>query len=120
MKLSIVCLIFILGTSCAHRLTKSECTSKDPFKLGKSLAYKGYKSSVLKYIQKTCKKHGVEYKSAIFKKGWFEGMKEFCTDNRGFHWGATRKEDPKICTEELRPNFERGYSRGRNFAKGRG
>ena len=120
MKSPIACLVFILVTGCAHNLTKSECARKDPFKLGKSLAYKGFKSSILNNIQKSCKEHGVEFKSTAFKKGWREGMKDFCTDHRGFHWGVTRREDPKICIEELRLDFEKGYIRGKNLAKSRG
>ena len=121
MKLSVACVIFILLTGCAHKLTKNECVKKDPFKLGKKLAYRGFKSSVFESLQSSCKEHGVEIemKRAAFKKGWHEGMKDFCTSQRGFHWGFTEKDDPKICSEELRPDFEQGYSRGKKFARSR-
>jgi len=120
MRWQIACLIFILGTGCAHKLTKNECSTKDLFKFGKNLAYKGFKLSVFNNIQRSCKEHGIEIKSAAFKKGWVEGMKNFCTDHRGFHWGVTRRDDPNICTEELRLDFEKGYIRGKNLAKSRG
>ena len=46
MKWSVACVLFILVTGCAHKLTKNECVKKDLFKLGKNYGYKGFKSSI--------------------------------------------------------------------------
>ena len=120
MRWLIACVILILLTGCAHKLTKNECVKKDSLNLGKNYAYKGFKLSIFERIQNSCREHGVEMKRAAFKKGWHEGMKDFCTSQRGFHWGFTEKDDPKICIEELRPAFEQGYSRGKKIARSRG
>ncbi|MDC0255382.1 DUF2799 domain-containing protein [Bacteriovoracales bacterium] len=120
MKLIILCITFCFATGCAHTLSKRECSKNKLFEIGKKMAYKGTKFSIFKSLRKSCKKYGVDIKELTFQKGWFEGMKGFCTTHRGFHWGITGKDNPNICTEEFKDDFERGYARGKSLGRNRG
>ena len=120
MKFLIVFLFLVMATSCSHKLTKKECSNKDLFKLGQDLASKGYKLSIFEDIQKSCKEHGINVEKISFKKGWYEGMRKFCTYKSGFHFGASNRNDPGICIGELKADFEKGYNNGRKSKRGRG
>ena len=118
MKLITICLFFCLITGCSHTLSKKECSNNKLFNIGKKLAYKGVESSVFQSLQNSCKEYGIKIEEQNFTKGWKKGMEDFCTEQRGFHWGYTRKDDPKICPQELKALFKRGYNRGIEASKG--
>ena len=120
MKFIILCVVICLANGCAHSLSKDECSEKKLFDIGEKMAYKGMKSSIFKNLWKSCKEHGIDIKALTFQKGWFEGMKRFCTSQRGFHWGIVGRDNPRICTEEFKKDFERGYTRGKLLGKNRG
>ena len=105
---------------CTHKLTKKECLNKDLFKFGQDLASKGYKLSIFENIQNSCKEHGIKVERTVFKKGWYEGMKKFCTYQSGFNFGASNRNDPQICIDELKDDFEKGYNHGRKSKRSRG
>ena len=119
MKLIIALFAFSTLTGCATYISKNDCLKDNFYKKAKKVAYKGFKASIYNNYQESCKKHGIEVESVTFTKGWTEGMKEFCTEHRGFHWGITRKSNPNICSEELKPYFEKGYKKGKLMANGR-
>ena len=119
MKNVIMQAIVLLTCGCATYTSKKDCSKENLEKLAQKLAYKGQKKSLFTSLQKSCKKHGIEINKSTFIKGWTRGMKEFCTEQRGFHWGLTRRENPSICIKELKPFFNKGYLKGKRAYQGK-
>ena len=97
MKNIIMQSIILLTYGCATYTTKKDCSKENVEKIAQKLAYKGHKKSLFTSLQKSCKKHGIEINKSTFIKSWTKGMKEFCTEHRGYHWALTRNFNPNIC-----------------------
>jgi len=106
-------IFFLIISLNYHSLSKKECLEGNWFKTGKRDAYYGFKKNRLNHHKDTCLKYKVEPDPDQHEKGHAEGLKLFCTEQRGYHWGITNKENPKTCPAELKSSFIKGFERGR-------
>ena len=108
-------LIFLSGR--ATTLSKRECQRSDWYKLGLEDGGKGiYKLALVDYT-KICSQYKITPDEEQYKKGRKLGIEEFCTKQKGFHVGVTRRDYPNVCPPEFRPDFDKGYKQGLEQAK---
>ena len=102
-----------------HSLSKKECLEGNWFKAGKKDAYFGFKKNRISHHKDTCLKYNIKPDPIQYGKGHMEGLKLFCTKQRGYHWGITNKENPKTCPAEIESSFMKGFERGRRDRRSR-
>lgn len=104
-------LLFIL--SCSTPPQKRECQHGDWFDYGQKEGARGAlaQASLADYTEK-CQAFGVTPDAPAFEKGHIEGLKVYCTKDRGFQEGLENKTYNKVCSEELETQFLGGYRDG--------
>ena len=102
-----------------HSPSKEDCIKGDWFKFGKKDAYFGFKSNRFNHHKKICSKFNITPNENQYANGRNEGLKLFCTESRGYHWGRTNKENPKICPMTTKKIFLKGFKRGHRDRNGR-
>ena len=114
MKCLILSLIFLSGCT---TLNKRDCERANWYKLGLQDGEKGTYELALAGYTKTCSKYKVTPDEEQYNKGRKVGIEEFCTEQKGFHVGVTRRDYPNVCPPEFKPNFDKGFKQGLEQAK---
>lgn len=106
----ILCCAFLAG--CAT-LNKNECMTADWRTIGYEDGAKGMPASRIGKHRKACARHGVAPDFNAYEQGRMEGLREYCTPERGYSLGVAGKKFPSVCPEELKPAMLDIYERGK-------
>tara|TARA_B100000029_G_C17370427_1_gene885947 strand:- start:570 stop:929 length:360 start_codon:yes stop_codon:yes gene_type:complete len=104
--------IFIISLN-YHDLTKQDCMGGNWSKVGKKDASLGFKSNRINHHIETCLKYKIKPDTVQYAKGRLEGLKLFCTKEKGYHWGRANRENPNICPDTTSKLFLKGHRRGK-------
>jgi hypothetical protein len=108
--------IFTLGcvalSGCAT-LGKNECLYADWRTIGYEDGAHGFSASRIGSHREACAKHGIAPDFALYEQGRLQGLREYCTLQKGYGLGASGKQYADVCPETLEPAFLEGYSQGR-------
>ena len=104
--------IFIISFN-YHSLTKQDCMKGNWFNVGKKDVYLGFKPNRINHHKKTCLKYKLKVDPVQYAEGRLEGLKLFCTEESGYHWGRTNRENPQICPDSTSNLFLKGHRRGK-------
>ncbi len=106
--------IFVI-TSCAT-YSKNECTNFSWDKRGYSSAINGKRvdSGLLHYYKNCNDKYGVKPQDELFKQGYAEGLKVFCTPGYAEKFANRGGEYIGTCTPEQEKEFLKPYAKGVN------
>lgn len=109
MKILLLLVLLILS-GCAP-LSEDDCKKGDWEGLGYKDAMKGYTTGRTESYQKACSEYGISVDQAQYDKGFKNGLKKFCTFNKGLEVGLAGKPNHLAC-EKLNPDFKQAYQKG--------
>jgi hypothetical protein len=112
MKKTWVLLALLAG--CAS-LDKDECRTADWYAVGLEDGARGRAVDRLGDHRRACAAHGVTPDTGRYLAGRGEGLKSFCTYERGYSHGRAGQAYSGACPKELAGGFMAGYQRGREL-----
>ncbi len=116
MKKSVFLLIAVLAlTSGCATMNESECLTADWYSVGYEDGRGGINESRMGTYRKDCAKHGVTPSLESYRKGHYEGSKQFCTARNGFTRGKSGSSYSGSCPADLEDDFMKGYSDGKTL-----
>lgn len=115
MKLATLYLIAgLLVCGCAS-MGKNECVNADWYAVGLEDGAQGRPIERLGEHRRACAEHGVTPATERYVAGRAEGLKSFCTYERGYSHGRAGNAYTGVCPEGSAANFVAGYRRGREL-----
>jgi hypothetical protein len=112
MKKIWVLLAFLAG--CAS-LDKDECRTADWYAVGLEDGARGRTVERLGDHRRACAEHGVTPHTGRYLAGRDEGLKSFCTYERGYSQGRAGQGYAGSCPKDMAGGFLAGYQRGREL-----
>lgn len=109
MKKTAVLLAMLAG--CAS-LDKDECRTADWYAIGLEDGARGRAVERLGDHRRACAEHGVAPQTERYLAGRNEGLKSFCTYERGYSQGRAGQGYAGACPKEIAGSFLAGYQRG--------
>jgi len=106
--------LLALAAGCAS-MGKDECISADWYAVGLEDGARGRPVERLGDHRRACAEHRVTPDAARYVAGRNEGLKSFCTYQRGFSHGRAGQSYSGACPEALAAGFVAGYERGREL-----
>lgn len=104
--------LYLVGCS---TLTKEQCRSADWYEYGRIDASHGRAESFLSEHQDACGEGAPNV--AEYKRGWDEGLKEFCSPNSAFHIGSNGHPKPEYCPGSSQAAFDEKFIEGEKVWK---
>lgn len=96
-------------------MDKSECVNANWYAIGLEDGAQGRSVERLGAHRRACAEHNVSPDAERYLAGQHEGLKSFCTYDRGYSLGRAGKSYSGACPSELREEFLAGYGRGREL-----
>jgi hypothetical protein len=109
-------LLALVLTGCAS-ISKEECLAGNWEQLGYRDASSGYDSNRIGSHMEECGKVGVQIDRNLYNKGYQDGLKVFCTYDKGLQIGKENGYYREICPADLAADFHRGYMLGQQIHK---
>ena len=106
--------LLLLVSGCAS-LGKDECLHADWYTIGLEDGARGRAVERLGDHRRACAKHNVAPDAARYVTGRNEGLKSFCTYERGFSEGRAGHGYAAACPQPQGGQFLAGYHRGREL-----
>lgn len=107
-------LIAAIVSGCAS-LDRSECLSANWYAIGLEDGARGQPLERLGTHRRACAEYGVAPDAERYVAGRNEGLKSFCTYERGFSLGRGGQTYAGGCPANLAAGFQSGYQRGREL-----
>jgi hypothetical protein len=104
----------LLLAGCAS-MDKNECVSANWYAIGLEDGAQGRGVDRLGAHRRACAEHKVSPDGERYAAGHGEGLKSFCTYERGYALGRSGKATTATCPPGLREDFLAGYGRGREL-----
>lgn len=111
-KTSILVACVLAG--CAS-LDRDECRNADWYAIGLEDGARGRAVERLGSHRRACAEHGVAPQTERYLAGRKEGLKSFCTYERGYSEGRGGHGYSGACPDEIAGGFLAGYQRGREL-----
>jgi hypothetical protein len=102
----------LLLAGCAS-MDRNECVNADWYAIGLEDGAQGRGVDRLGAHRRACAEHNVAPDAERYVAGHREGLKTFCTYERGYAQGRAGRSYAGICPAGLREEFLAGYERGR-------
>jgi Protein of unknown function (DUF2799) len=103
-----------LLSGCAS-MDRGECVSANWYAIGLEDGARGQPLERLGTHRRACSEHGVAPDAQRYVAGRNEGLKSFCTYERGFTQGRGGHAYGGTCPAPLAAAFQSGYQRGREL-----
>ena len=104
----------LLLAGCAS-LDKAECVNADWYTIGLEDGARGRTVERLGEHRRACAEHGVGPNPERWLAGRSEGLKSFCTPQRGYANGRAGQAFADVCPPELAGAFAAGWRQGREL-----
>lgn len=114
--LSAALFCLICNGGCAS-LSKEACLGGDWYGIGYKDGSYGRIYSRLVEHQRACLEHNVSPDENMYRQGWDDGLKIYCTAEKGYDEGEGRGKYEGACPPELEPGFLKGYLLGLDAAE---
>lgn len=114
LKILGLCAIILLLSNCAN-MNKSDCLTADWQIIGFEDGNFGKNQSHISRHRKECAQHGVTPDLTAYRKGHFDGSKNFCTTDNGFSRGRQGKDYNRSCPEQFESAFLMGFTDGQTL-----
>jgi len=108
--ISVVAIILLLA-GCAS-VSKEDCLVTDWYEIGRMDGMQGKPRTVLQNRAKACLEHGINADRLAYYQGHDEGLKHYCTEQRGFELGRQGLAYRSVCPVNLEKDFRAGYKNG--------
>jgi uncharacterized protein DUF2799 len=106
--------LVLLVSACAT-LDKDECVNADWYAIGLEDGARGRAVERLGDHRRACAKHNVTPNADRYVAGRNEGLKSFCTYERGFAEGQAGHPYGAVCPAPLAKGFIAGHQKGREL-----
>lgn len=106
--------LFLLLGGCAS-LDKAECLNADWYAIGLEDGARGRALERLGGHRRACAEHGIAPNTERYLAGRGEGLKSFCTFQRGYSQGRAGQAFADVCPAGLANAFAAGYRQGRDL-----
>lgn len=117
-KLLLTSIAVVLTTGCGFfGLTQEQCMHMDWFQKGRTDAISGGSLSSFDEYSKRCGKFEITADKESYTDGFNQGLKQFCTYERGKSFGYNHGIYHNTCPLHLEKEFMRGYKSGRKKRK---
>lgn len=107
--------VLIAALSGCASLDRKECVSADWYAIGLEDGARGRPLERLGDHRRACAEHGVAPQAERYVAGRNEGLKTFCTYERGYSHGRSGHNYAGACPENMARGFQMGYQRGREL-----
>lgn len=104
----------VLISSCAS-MSKEECLVADWHALGYEDGAAGQQVSQLSRRRQACAEHGIRPDTEAYRAGRDEGLRLYCTEQRGFRVGRAGQNYSGVCPADLEGLFLNAYQAGRDI-----
>jgi len=111
---SVVLALAALVPGCVT-LDRNQCLQADWYAVGLEDGARGRPVEHLGDHRRACAEHGVTPQTERYLAGRNEGLKSFCTYERGLAVGRSGQSYSAVCPEGLTERFYTGYQRGREI-----
>ena len=105
---------FILLSSCAE-LSLEECQYENWRAKGVMDGLEGEPASRIVDYQRDCARHGISINATDYETGRVEGVKQFCTRDKGYQVGISGRAYKNSCTAANQNQFLSGYNPARKM-----
>jgi len=102
----------LLLSACAS-MNRNQCVSADWYAVGLEDGARGRPLERLGDHRRACAEFGVAPDAARYLAGRDEGLKSFCTYDRGYASGRAGHAHSAVCPAALAANYDAGYRDGR-------
>ena len=110
--LALLLIGFLIG--CASSLTRYGCLEADWHEIGFIDGSKGEPRSKFQEHAEHCSQYDVHVGREAYYRGRDQGLKAYCTKERGFDFGRLGEKYNHICPQDLESNFIAGYAKGQD------
>ncbi|WP_196140531.1 DUF2799 domain-containing protein [Aliikangiella sp. G2MR2-5] len=110
-SLSFIILCFLTQTGCAT-MDRSECQVANWQIIGMEDGAAGRPSSYIGNHRSACAEHGIAPNLQQYLVGHNEGLKQYCTYDRGLSLGRSGGGYNGVCPANLSKGFKRGFNKG--------
>jgi Protein of unknown function (DUF2799) len=114
LRLSAVLLAAAIISGCAS-MDRNQCLSANWYAIGMEDGARGQPLERLGTHRRACAEHGVAPDAERYVAGRNEGLKSFCTYQRGFSQGRAGQGYAGSCPANLAAGFQSGYQLGREL-----
>jgi hypothetical protein len=104
-------IIIIMLAGCAS-VSKEDCLVADWFENGRLDGIQGKSRTEFQNRAKPCLEHGVNADRQAYYQGHDEGLKYYCTQQKGFELGRKGLAYNSVCPLQLEKDFRAGYQNG--------
>jgi len=110
--LPLLLIVTLLISGCAT-LNEGDCREGNWSGIGFNDAAAGLKSNVqLSSHIKACSRYKISSDNQAYHSGYANGLKQFCTREKGVRYGADSSEYYGVCPKHLERDFLTGYTAG--------
>jgi len=106
--------VLALLASCAS-MNRDQCTAANWYAIGLEDGARGAGLERLGEHRRACAEYHIAPDAERYMQGRAEGLKSFCTYERGFSEGRSGHNYTGACPPNLAGNFSVGYQRGRDL-----
>ncbi len=97
-------------------MNKNDCLTADWQAIGYEDGGRGYGlSNRFSQHRKACSKHGISAEFNNYKTGYDNGVRSYCTPERGYTLGKNNRGIPTICPADLVEGVRKGYNVGHDI-----
>jgi hypothetical protein len=104
--------LFAALAGCAS-MDRTQCASANWYAIGLEDGARGQPLERLGARRRACAEHGVSPDAEHYVAGRNEGLKSFCTYERGFAEGRSGHGNAGVCPATVAAGFQSGYQHGR-------
>lgn len=104
--------LLILGLGGCATLSEGECLTADWYEIGRQDGRSGYERARLHDHRKACTKHGVGPDERAYFAGRDDGLRLYCTPERGFEEGLEGRNYRGVCPPESEHGFLSEHRKG--------
>jgi len=108
---------FLIG--CAATLSRNECLEADWYEIGYIDGSEGEPRASFQKHAENCLKYNIHVGREAYYRGRDQGLKIYCTKDKGFDLGRLGQKYNPTCPQDLEPNFQAGYANGKEIYKHR-
>jgi hypothetical protein len=109
-------LLTSLLISCSQ-FDREECKTVDWVELGREQARLGRPYRTVENFKTICDKYDIKVNEIMFRDGYNQGVKTYCSYHNGYELGVTNKDYHNICPKDLEYEFLMGYNKGKRDRK---
>ena len=107
-----VCALTLLVVASCATLSREECQTADWRQIGIIDGSKGREYHYIANHNKSCSEYGIKPDFEKYNQGRAEGLKLFCTREKGYKEGENNGSNGSACPSDLKDRFQEGYQVG--------